>query len=139
VQPQNGKNGETKHPVDELNDYLQLINAILEYSESPSYKNYFAKFDKKLTKNLVKRCVVEPLCEKFLVKLEAEEEVEDEEKKDVATEQLQEAQAKELAERAAVAKMLVVERAYRNKIPVTAHNSNSNDVSINNLKKATKH
>jgi hypothetical protein len=35
----------------------------LDFLDSPLFHNYFGSFDKKLRKNIIKRCVVEPLIE----------------------------------------------------------------------------
>ena len=41
---------------------------IIEYVQSPQYNNFFKEFDKKLTKNILKRCVVEPFNERIMKK-----------------------------------------------------------------------
>jgi len=53
---------------DQLPDYVALMQGIVEYLHSPHYINMFKKYDKKLTKNMIKRCVVEQFCDKFLKK-----------------------------------------------------------------------
>lgn len=37
------------------------MNQILEFTASPLFVNNFASFDRKLHKNVIKRCLVEPL------------------------------------------------------------------------------
>jgi len=37
----------------------------LDFLETPLFNNFYAKFDKKLRKNVVKRCAVEPLIERI--------------------------------------------------------------------------
>ena len=49
----------------EVLSILELMVAVLEYIESPSFKNNFGK-DKKIKKNLIKRCCVEPLHKRIL-------------------------------------------------------------------------
>ena len=51
---------------DSLPEYVSLQNQIVHYLRSPSYANYYKNHDKKLTKNTVKRCVVEPFIDKFM-------------------------------------------------------------------------
>ena len=41
---------------------------IIEYIQSPQYHNFFKEFDKKLTKNILKRCVVEPFNDRIMKK-----------------------------------------------------------------------
>ena len=38
----------------------------MKYLSTPSYTNYYKVHDKKLTKNTIKRCVIDPFCEKFM-------------------------------------------------------------------------
>jgi len=40
---------------------FEVSKEILEYIQTPQYNNFFKQFDKKLTKNLLKRCVIDPL------------------------------------------------------------------------------
>jgi len=49
-----------------LPEFVKLQNMIVGFLITPTYANYYKKNDKKLTKNTVKRCVVEPFCEKFM-------------------------------------------------------------------------
>ncbi len=49
-----------------LKIYIQLMTDIIEYVQSPQYNNFFKEFDKKLTKNILKRCVVEPFNERIM-------------------------------------------------------------------------
>jgi deoxyhypusine synthase len=51
---------------DQLPEYVNLQHQIVKYLSTPSYNNYFKVHDKKLTKNTIKRCVVDPFCEKFM-------------------------------------------------------------------------
>jgi len=51
---------------DMLPDFVRLQRQIIAYLTSPSYINYYKCHDKKLTKNTMKRCFVEPFCDKFL-------------------------------------------------------------------------
>ncbi len=51
---------------DQLPEYANLMAELVEYLHTPQYINFFKNYDKKLTKNMVKRCVVEPFCDKFL-------------------------------------------------------------------------
>jgi hypothetical protein len=51
---------------DMLPDFIRLQRQIVAYLHTPSYVNYYKCHDKKLTKNTVKRCFVEPFCDKFL-------------------------------------------------------------------------
>ena len=37
----------------------------LDFLETPTFNNFYGKFDKKLRKNVVKRCAVEPLIERI--------------------------------------------------------------------------
>lgn len=39
---------------------------LAEFLITPAYINYFKKYDKKLSKNLVKRCIVEPFTSKLM-------------------------------------------------------------------------
>ena len=54
----------TEH--DDLLGYLKLIREILEYVQSPQFAQFFANFDRKIRKNVVKRCVVQPLTKRIL-------------------------------------------------------------------------
>lgn len=49
-----------------LDMYLPLMIDIIEYIQSPSYNNFFKEFDKKLTKNILKRCIVEPFADRIM-------------------------------------------------------------------------
>ena len=49
-----------------LPEYVKLQKQIVAYLHTPSYTNYYKVHDKKLTKNTVKRCFVEPFCDKFM-------------------------------------------------------------------------
>ena len=49
-----------------LPDYVKLMKQIVEFMHSPLYINMFKNKDKKLTKNMIKRCVVEPFCDKIM-------------------------------------------------------------------------
>ena len=51
---------------DNLPEYVRLQRQIIAYLKTPQYVNYYKSQDKKLTKNTVKRCVLEPFIEKFL-------------------------------------------------------------------------
>ena len=51
---------------DALPEYVRLQRQIVAYLHTPQYVNYYKSQDKKLTKNTVKRCVLEPFCEKFM-------------------------------------------------------------------------
>ena len=52
---------------DTLLNYLCLMEEIIDYVETPQFKMFFQKFDKKLRKNVIKRCAINPLAEKVLV------------------------------------------------------------------------
>ena len=52
------------------------MKEIVEYLHSPHYINMFKKYDKKLTKNMVKRCIIEPFCDKFLKRRDLTEQFE---------------------------------------------------------------
>lgn len=41
------------------------MKEILEFVETPLFKANFSKFDRKLSKNIIKRCAVDPLCSLF--------------------------------------------------------------------------
>ena len=56
-----------KEEIGLLPDYFVQMQAIIEFLSSPYYINNCAKIDKKLTKNLLKRCVTEPICDRLLV------------------------------------------------------------------------
>lgn len=43
---------------------------IIDYIGSPQYNNFFKEFDKKLTKNLLKRCIVDPFAERIMKKVQ---------------------------------------------------------------------
>ena len=49
-----------------LPEYVRLQRQIVAYLHSPAYVNYYKGSDKKLTKNMVKRCILEPFCEKYM-------------------------------------------------------------------------
>lgn len=51
---------------DLLPEFIKLQRMIVAYLHTPAYINYYKCHDKKLTKNTVKRCVVEPFCEKYM-------------------------------------------------------------------------
>ena len=51
---------------DLLPEFVKLQAQIVAFLNTPTYNNYFKKNDKKLTKNTIKRCIVEPFCEKFM-------------------------------------------------------------------------
>lgn len=51
---------------DLLPEFVKLQRQIVAYLHTPAYINYYKCHDKKLTKNTVKRCVIEPFCEKFM-------------------------------------------------------------------------
>ena len=55
---------------DLLPEYCRLMNEIVQFLHSPLYHNFFKSKDKKLTKNMVKRCVVDPFRDKFMKKRE---------------------------------------------------------------------
>ena len=42
---------------------------IVEWVDSPQYKNFFKEFDRKLSKNVLKRCIVEPFSERIMRKV----------------------------------------------------------------------
>jgi hypothetical protein len=44
-----------------VGDYLSAIVQIVEFASEPQFINNFANFDKKLHKNVIKRCAIEPL------------------------------------------------------------------------------
>lgn len=52
---------------------LEIMIEIMNYVQSPQYQNYFAQFDKKLTKNILKRCIVEVIAERILSKKSRDE------------------------------------------------------------------
>lgn len=49
-----------------LPDFIDLQRQIVAYLQTPSYVNFYKCHDKKLTKNTIKRCVIEPFCDKFM-------------------------------------------------------------------------
>lgn len=51
-----------------LDLYFPLMIEIIEYIQSPSYNNFFKEFDRKLTKNILKRCIVEPFADRIMRK-----------------------------------------------------------------------
>lgn len=69
-----------KTQSDSLYEYLGLMEQIIDYVATPQFKNFFREFDKKLHKNVIKRCAVLPLSERVLttVKPGVDEEVKDE-------------------------------------------------------------
>ena len=42
-------------------EYCSVMNEIIEFVKCPQFKNYYKTYDKKLTKNVLKRCLVDPL------------------------------------------------------------------------------
>ena len=59
--------GAKKTKKDSLQGYLELMDKVIDYTETPQFKLFFAKFDKKLRKNVIKRCAIIPLAEKILL------------------------------------------------------------------------
>ena len=53
--------------------WLKLMMKTIDYVQTAQYNNYFKEFDKKLTKNILKRCVVEPFAERIMQKVTTEE------------------------------------------------------------------
>ena len=51
-----------------LAEYLDLMIKIMDYSQSPQFANFFKAFDKKLSKNVLKRCVIDPFTERIMKK-----------------------------------------------------------------------
>ena len=51
---------------DLLPEYVRLQRQVVAFLRTPTYANYFKALDKKLTKNTIKRCVVEPFSDKFM-------------------------------------------------------------------------
>jgi hypothetical protein len=51
---------------DELPEYVNLQSQIVKDLSSPSFNNYYKVQDKKLKKTTIKRCVIDPFCEKFM-------------------------------------------------------------------------
>lgn len=51
-----------------LVEMLEIMSEIMDYLQTPGYQNYFAQYDKKLTKNVLKRCIVEVIAERILCK-----------------------------------------------------------------------
>ena len=49
-----------------LPEYVSLMSMTVEFLHTPTYINYYKNYDRKLTKNMVKRCVVEPFSNKFM-------------------------------------------------------------------------
>ena len=41
---------------------------IMDYCQSTQFANFFKAFDRKLTKNVLKRCVVDPFSERIMRK-----------------------------------------------------------------------
>ena len=54
--------------VKNLAEYLDLMIKIMDYCQSPQFANFFKAFDKKLTKNVLKRCVIDPFTERIMKK-----------------------------------------------------------------------
>jgi len=44
---------------------------VIDFIQTPKYHNFFA--EKKLTNNLIKRCIIEPFCSKFINKENSKE------------------------------------------------------------------
>ena len=59
--------GAKKTKKDSLQGYLELMEKVIDYTETPQFKLFFAKFDKKNRKNVIKRCAIIPLAEKILL------------------------------------------------------------------------
>ena len=59
--------GAKKTKKDSLQGYLDLMEKVIDYVETPQFLLFFAKFDKKLKKNVIKRCAVVPLAERILL------------------------------------------------------------------------
>lgn len=57
-----------------LPEYVALMRKLVEFLTTAAYHNYFKKYDKKLTKNIVKRCVIEPFSDKFMKSKEQQNE-----------------------------------------------------------------
>ena len=55
-----------ENPDKVLDLYLPMMIEIIEYIQSPTYNNFFKDFDKKLTKNILKRCIVEPFADRIM-------------------------------------------------------------------------
>ena len=51
-----------------LAEHLDLMIKIMDYCQSPQFANFFKAFDKKLTKNVLKRCVIDPFTERVMKK-----------------------------------------------------------------------
>jgi hypothetical protein len=51
---------------EQLPEYVQLMRDIVGYLQTPTFINFYKKYDKKLTKNMAKRCIVEPFCDKIM-------------------------------------------------------------------------
>ena len=51
---------------DLLPEYVNLMHQLVDFLHSPKYINFYKKYDKKLTKNMIKRCFVEPFSDKFM-------------------------------------------------------------------------
>ena len=65
----------SENPDKVLKPYLILMIDIIEYIQCPQYNNFFKEFDKKLTKNILKRCIIEPFAERIMKKCVHETEV----------------------------------------------------------------
>lgn len=50
------------------------MDSIIDYIKSAQFNNFFKKFDKKLTKNVLKRCVINPFTERIMKKASSPEE-----------------------------------------------------------------
>ena len=51
---------------DSLLGYLKLMLSLIEFIQGPQFAQFFANFDRKLRKNVVKRCIVLPLTKRVL-------------------------------------------------------------------------
>ena len=49
-----------------LPEYVKLMRQVITFMQTPVYANFYANYDRKLSKNLVKRCFLEPFSDKFL-------------------------------------------------------------------------
>ena len=54
----------TQH--DSLVGYLRLMHKLVVYILEHQFTMYFANFDKKLRKNVVKRCLIQPLTQRIM-------------------------------------------------------------------------
>jgi len=68
-------------------EHLELMNSIIDYVKSAQFNNFFKEFDKKLTKNVLKRCVIDPFTERIMKKASSPEEKDELEILVVANEQ----------------------------------------------------